>query len=123
MTEQQIYFSFSVYFSREFDTNNTKKTWTNYSIQPILGSTGTDKAHTSDADEALHDKEEKRRKGREACMCYYYKNKERISQQFKDKLKNDEDFKNKVKELNRINKAKLRNNEEFREKTKQSNRM
>ena len=88
-----------------------------------MSSTGTDKASISDVDEALHDKEEKRRKAREACMRYYHKNKARISQQFKDKLKNDEEFKNKVKELNKINTATLRNNEEFREKAKQYNRM
>ena len=88
-----------------------------------MSSTGTDKASVSDVDEALHDKEEKRRKAREASMRYYYKNKERISQQFKDKLKNDEEFNNKGKELNKTNMAKLRNDEQFREKTKQYNRM
>ena len=91
-----IFVLFYVYCSIKLDANHTENNLKDYDIQHIMSSTGTDKASISDVEEALHDKEEKRRKAREAYMRYYYKNKERISQQFKDKLKNDEEFKNKV---------------------------
>ena len=76
---------------------------------------------TENTDYEVKSKEMKKKQS-EASLKWYYKNRERLTQQMRDKFRENEDYRNKIKELNKKNRDKIKDTDEFKEKSKEDNK-